>query len=397
MNKGFLLHSQSGEYHVDSIRLLASVRGNSASDVCRTETDLAELEQYFCHGLICYERDKEGKLVLHDVDRKYGTLYENVDTTWFCYVPQKIELDLTRKCNFNCIHCSRNSSPSVVDGGMPVEDLVRVIEEAGRIGVTSLSFLGGEPTCHPDFLKLAMIAKESGIHTLSTSTNGWLVNENLATRMAQLFSSVQVSLHGATADTHDRIVGRSGAFTRAFKAVSLLRSSNVASLNISFTVMKDNVDEMPSVVKIAKEFKVNYIRFLVLSPRGRGKLLSQWSREEIEEIGKNIKDLRNRYMSEMRVEAGGFPPYCDIRNDATFYGCPAGRTLMYISSDGVAGPCGALDVAVGTVKESRLLDLWHCDAMVKLRRKPSCGCPYSAICSGGCLANPYWANMFLEQ
>lgn len=397
MNEGFYVEGRGGQFYIDSLDLLQSIHGKSVNDVCNNQDDLRELEQYYHHGIIGYEATSTGKITLQNVNKKYFGLYQDTETTWYSYIPLKMEIDLTKICNLTCKHCSRDASPSQNEQDMTLQDYVDLIERAGHIGVPSLSFMGGEPTCHPEFIELAVIAKVSGVRHLSTSTNGWLIDEERAQKMASLFNSIQVSLHGATSETHDSIVGKPGAFLRACNAAQLFKENDVGFLNIAFTVMKENAHEMPSMVHCAQQMDADSIRFLVLFAEGRGKLLDQWSNDEKEEISNSIKGLRQQYKEFITVEAGGFPPYCGVKPDAAFYGCPAGRTLLYVGADGEVKPCSNLPFSLGKIQEVDILDLWHSAEMVALRKRPPCTCSYTAICAGGCLGNPYWLKAFIKK
>jgi radical SAM protein with 4Fe4S-binding SPASM domain len=396
MNQGFFLESE-GQFYVDSIEFLKAINGKCASEFCVTESDLRKIEEYYYYDFIGYEKNPDAKIELPNVQDRYYQLYRNIETTWFSYIPQKIELDLTHKCNFMCKHCGRNSSPSREDGKMSLQGYVDFLALAGSIGVSGLSLMGGEPTCHPELIELAIIAKLSGIRDIFTSTNGWLINKSLAKKMADVFGSVQVSLHGALPTTHDRIVGLHGAFDKAIHAIMLFKENNVQSVNISFTVMKENVREMTSMVEIAKNLGVSYIRFLILSPQGRGGNLDQWSKVDIQTITQTIKQLHDDNFDKVGVQAGGFLPFSEIRSDATFYGCPAGRTLLYLSADGIFRPCEAVGLDLGEYSKTDLMDIWHSQSMVDLRKRPSCDCLYNGICAGGCLGNEHWNQMFLNR
>lgn len=394
MNAGFLLENNYGDYLVDSIDLLQSVNGKCVNEICHSDKDSEEIEQYFHYGLVGFKKGPDRKLVFPEIDPKYLQLNEDTNTTWFCQLPLKIELDVTKRCNLKCKHCSREASSRSTDGKMSLQDYVDVIRQAGRIGIPELSFMGGEPTCNPAFIELATLAKMSGIRTLFTSTNGWLVDEDLARKMAVLFDSIQVSIHGADSRTHDTIVGRGGAFERACKAVRLFVKKEVPSLNISCTLMNENANQMDAMVQLARDLKAPSIRFLMLFAKGRGSRLDQWENKDKIGVSDKIRMFREEEAGGIRIEGGGLPAYSSIRKDATIYGCPAGRSLMYIDADGDVTACGNLSHVIGNIRNKEILDLWHSPAMKALRKKPSCDCSYTGICAGGCLGNEHWGKMF---
>ena len=45
LNEGFLIENQSGQFVVDSVELLGSLNGKSTNQICRSESDIDEIEQ----------------------------------------------------------------------------------------------------------------------------------------------------------------------------------------------------------------------------------------------------------------------------------------------------------------------------------------------------------------
>lgn len=395
MHDGYLADGAFPSVQISNYNLLeriAQAPGTSLAQLDLSPEEINELEQYHRHGIIGHE-SSQAKLTTRFVDGKYRAQYEGMDTTWFFHVPQKMEVDITTQCNFKCIHCGRDASPGKQQGTMRLEDYIELIERAADIGVTSLTVMGGEPTSHPEFIELALMARVAGIRDLSTSTNGWLVDEAMAEKMVQLFSSVQVSIHGCSAQTHDAIVSRPGAFERAKNAVRLLLKHGVKSLNTSFTVMRLNAQEMAGMVNLSRELGVPNMRFLVLSPEGRALDMDMWSDEERENLAELIGDWRRGQCGSMEITAGGFPPYDGISTSSAYYGCPAGRSLLYVDAFGKAKPCHCTSMELGDVRDTPLLDLWHQPALMDIRKRLTC-CNYSEVCSGGCLGNSLWADKF---
>ena len=58
-------------------------------------------------------------------------------------------LEITGKCQLECVHCYAGSSPRGTHGEMVFDDWKRVISEAADAGVQHVQFIGGEPTLHP--------------------------------------------------------------------------------------------------------------------------------------------------------------------------------------------------------------------------------------------------------
>src|ERR1044072_644334 len=82
----------------------------------------------------------------------------------------------------------------------------QIIEYCGRLGGEYITFLGGEPTLHPDLPRLVDFAIECGYRQIMINSNGLL--ERTIDRIApQKLHYISFSLDGATAAIHDQIRG----------------------------------------------------------------------------------------------------------------------------------------------------------------------------------------------
>ncbi|MGH3779149.1 MAG: radical SAM protein [Pseudonocardiaceae bacterium] len=55
-------------------------------------------------------------------------------------------LEITGKCQLECVHCYADSGPQGTHGTMTTEDWVVVIGQAAALGTRMIQFIGGEPT-----------------------------------------------------------------------------------------------------------------------------------------------------------------------------------------------------------------------------------------------------------
>ena len=65
----------------------------------------------------------------------------------------KIEIDITYRCNLRCLNCNRSVGRTREELDIGVDDIGRFVEESLRRGVhwRRIRVLGGEPTLHPKF------------------------------------------------------------------------------------------------------------------------------------------------------------------------------------------------------------------------------------------------------
>ncbi len=85
------------------------------------------------------------------------------------------QIDLTNRCNMRCPVCFANSG---VNGYVyeptfeQVVEQLRVLREMNPTPATAVQFTGGEPTIHPDFLRIVSASAEMGFSHIQVATNG---------------------------------------------------------------------------------------------------------------------------------------------------------------------------------------------------------------------------------
>jgi len=391
LNRGYFLCTRDVILTVDTIAALHQLDGSHSFGELIAEPGMeSALQQLHYYGLLSFGSNR-GRLRTVPIGPEYRAKYSGGDFVIFPMVPITVELYTTDICNFSCIHCAKDASPSGkpgTSGELTTEELLGIIDECGRIGVVNLQLTGGEPLTNPDFFKLVRKAKEGGIFHLMTSTNGWLVDDKIARELSHSFDNIQVSVHGASSSTHDHIVSRPGAWERARRAVRLLKEHNI-KVNINFTVMRENAADVKEMPDIAREWGADSLRFLRLVPQGRSCTLGRWTEQEVAQMGSEIKRMCHDLGPDLELDAGGFPALRPVQNDATVYGCDAGKTLMSIESTGGIRSFGCLGGDyLGQVREQSLLDIWHSPPFIELRKQSDCkDCNYRSICWGPCLIN----------
>ncbi len=129
-------------------------------------------------------------------------------------------------CNVACTHCFNNSGPNVrTFGFLSPEKVRKEIECAARSGVKEIFFTGGEPFLHPGLPEMLSFSLNHAPTTVLT--NGMLIQDRIADRLAEIERSarysleIRVSLDGYTEEMNDAIRGK-GVFRSALAAVERL-------------------------------------------------------------------------------------------------------------------------------------------------------------------------------
>ena len=180
-------------------------------------------------------------------------------------------------CNIACTHCFNNSGPNVrTFDFLSLEDVRRDLETAARLGVKEIFFTGGEPFLHPQLPEMLALALELAPATVLT--NGLLITDRLAERLAEIERSarysleVRISLDGYNEEMNDAIRGN-GVFRQAMAAI--VRLSRLGLLPLVTVVRTWNdADELSTVAGFVRTLRdAGYtrprIKILPALPLGR--------------------------------------------------------------------------------------------------------------------------------
>src|SRR5687768_7453541 len=142
-----------------------------------------------------------------------STLAQLVRRSWQEHRLLAVMLELTYRCNLDCVFCYNDLGAR----GEPLSlDRYRaLLDELAAMQVLHLTLTGGEPLAHPDFFAIGSHARERGF-VVRVKSNGHALRGTLARRLREEVDPfvVDLSLHGARAESHDRLTRVPGSFDR---------------------------------------------------------------------------------------------------------------------------------------------------------------------------------------
>ncbi len=160
------------------------------------------------------------------------------------YTRAKIKLGYA--CPYDCAFCEckkRRELPAPSKRA-----LAEKVQLAARLGRKQALFSGGEPLLCPHLPVLMALAKRLGMTSgLITSGTGLDDPARVETLRRAGLSFVQLSLHGASENTHDAIMGR-GAFGRAMNALENLAKAGVG-LRVNTVLTRKNLHEIEALAE----------------------------------------------------------------------------------------------------------------------------------------------------
>lgn len=277
-------------------------------------------------------------------------------------------LEITRRCNLNCIHCGSDCSASVHTPELTAESwisIVRYVRDSFGKNVTFV-ITGGEPLVHPELETIA-----AGIKALDMKwgmvTNGFALTEDRWKALLDRgLSSVTISLDGLKY-SHDKLRNREGAYEKAVNAMDRIGRSDIRFKDAVTCVYPDNIHELDRIAELLLDKGMTSWRLFRIFPLGRVKqnpellLNYQDTMKVLDWIRQNRANYKKRGLSVSYSCEGWMPHERDTGiRDLPFF-CRAGINIASILCDGTITGCSNNQPRFheGNILNDDLLTLWQ--------------------------------------
>ena len=263
--------------------------------------------------------------------------------------PLSALLELTYACNWRCVFCynPRHHDRRRLDG----DEWRAVIDDLRELGTLNVTLTGGEPLTHPQAFEI-MAAARSRAMTFRLFTNGSLVTDAVARRLAELRPvTVELSLHGARPETHDRSTATPGSFDALWRGVAALKRQGVPIV-LKTPLTRLNEQELEEMIALTEREGVPYNLDATLTHRDDGDPAPLQFSMTSEGLARYYALLaRSNQIPASHRTPGGV-------------NCGLGRTTLAVGPEGDVYPCPQWrKSSLGNVRETRLLHLWHASAV----------------------------------
>ena len=289
-------------------------------------------------------------------------------------VPFSAQLDLTYRCNEQCVHCYLDHDDH---GEMTTAEIKHLLKEMAEAGVFILTFSGGEIFLRKDFFEILECARDLTF-CIKLKTNAVLIREAQAARLRDLaVQSVQISIYSHRPEVHDAITKVKGSLRRSINAIRFLKSQGLKVI-MANVLMTENMQDYHGVRTLAEELGAEYTLDPTITPMMDGD-------RGILNLNAGESALRELFRDEMFVgNADDFcaPPPQPDADSLSSLPCSAGHTSCYISPYGEFYPCVQFPLSCGNVRQQRFIDIWRDSEQLKevrsIRLKDLSGCSQCA-------------------
>lgn len=273
--------------------------------------------------------------------------------------PQALTLGVTDECQCRCVHCSagQRRSPRPV---LSLQELRRVVDESLALGVTNISFTGGEPLLREDLEDcVSAVPKEKAVVQVFTNAVDLDAKRAASLKAAGVWG-LQVSLDSPDPGEHDRLRGRKGTFHAVERGVKAAREVGLlVALSTYVTDRCLKEDKLRGLATLAAHWGAQEISVSDVIPTGRllrrdDLLLTENSRKMLLE---QARLLNEEFKGRTRLL-----PVSWTNSGSGYFskslGCIAGNFQFHVTAVGDFTPCDFTPLSFGNVRSESIADLW---------------------------------------
>lgn len=305
--------------------------------------------------------------------------------------PYSLLAELTYRCPLACPYCS--NTPGVkLEADLDTASWLRVLDEAGALGIVQVHFSGGEPLVRPDLAQLVAAARRATLYTNLITSGVGLDEARLDSLKSAGLDAVQISLQDTREAENDRLAG-ARCFSQKRRALELTKSFGFP-LTLNVVLHRHNLDRIEEVIELAASVGANrlelaHVQYTGWAFRNRSALLP--SVEQLERANAAVLAARERLGRTLEI-LHVLPDYFQRFPKACLNGW--GRMFITVAPDGAALPCQSAREIAGlvfpNVRDHSLEKIWFTDpAFARFRGTawmpdPCRGCDRREVDYGGC-------------
>jgi MoaA/NifB/PqqE/SkfB family radical SAM enzyme len=259
-------------------------------------------------------------------------------------------IELTYRCNLDCFFCYNDLNLR----GTPLSlaQYESFLRDLAAMNVLNVTLSGGEPLAHPDFFALGRMAREMGF-VVRVKSNGHALRGDLARRLRDEVDPfvIEVSLHGACAETHDRQTRVPGSFTRLLENVRTMLDLGLrVKVNSTLTLWNEN--ETAAMYALCDSLGMPLRFDLQVSPRDDGDRSVMVIAPSADGI-RRLMAVENERWARIPDTGSDAPPAPPLSKH-----CGAGSAGIAVDPYGNVYPCVQWRRAAGNLHERSIRDMW---------------------------------------
>lgn len=330
---------------------------------------------------------------LNDLDLEYDTwserLYRPLGDQRY---PLSGSLELTPRCNLQCVHCYINEQPGcreAMEKELSTAGIQQVLDQVSNAGCLFLLLTGGEPLLRPDFPELYLYARRKGL-IITLFTNATL----LTPRLIEMFlstppSKIEVSVYGATRETYEGLTRIPGSYDRFIHGLELLHQSGL-NFGLKSVILSVNKHELSAMQALAERFAQRLRYDGTVWPRLDGTDDAFGTRLSVQEmLDLDCGDPQRMASWSQAYKLGQGLTFRDER----VFRCGAGFRSFHIDSSGRMSVCMMARQATYDVTETGFVSAWQKLGTLRTMKRSRASICLSCTAAGVCSQCPGWSQL----
>jgi MoaA/NifB/PqqE/SkfB family radical SAM enzyme len=322
------------------------------------------------------ERKKTVMRQYKEANRELAFLEKQIRKLQVASLPCYLGIDTTSKCNLHCKMCFRehvdidfNSMPD-----MSVDILNQLISELFPSALTLNLSTIGEPLMSKHMEKLLKACADYQVYISVTTSGTLLRRDDFVKKLASVLHYIQISFDSASPERFAKL--RSGAsyegvLQNAAKLGAIRRAlpEPKFSLGFSMTLFRENLTEIPEVLRIVSEVGGNFLKTdigVIFSKRDL-----QQSVLTCPELYNEVYEAAHEKARQIGVRLLMRPPFSEHgQANAVRHGiCDYLYLSACVKTEGTLNPCYFAPLSSVSVKNG-FRTAWNSEMMQQLRREP---------------------------
>jgi radical SAM protein with 4Fe4S-binding SPASM domain len=283
-------------------------------------------------------------------------------------VPLAFDLELTARCNNDCVHCYNNLPAGDHDARrreLTPAEISDIASQAVSLGALWCLITGGEPLLREDFTEVYLALKHKGL-LVSVFTNACLLSEeHIALFRRYPPRDVEVTVYGVSEETYERVARRRGSYAAFRRGLDRLLDGGVR-VRLKAMALRSNKSELPEIARLSRERTKDYFRFdpflhlRVDGNRQRNEeiVAERLSAQEIVAIEQADEERSSSLRKRCNELITPEPAHTNCNH---LFHCGAGKESFFVSHDGKLRLCSSLCHPECTydLRNGTLADAWQ--------------------------------------
>ena len=172
--------------------------------------------------------------------------------------PCLAQIDLTNRCNMRCPICFANAGAAGYVSQISYDqaiDQLQALRDLRPTPCTAIQFTGGEPTIHPDFLRIVSAARDMGFSHIQIATNGiTLADENFARRCVKAgLHTIYLQFDGVGEQAHQPTRNFPGIWKKKLQCIQSCRATGMKICLVPTVIKTVNDHQVGKIFQFAIE------------------------------------------------------------------------------------------------------------------------------------------------